>query len=391
MTTGKISIAVPFRTDYYSAYARLLYDKGKLRSSILWTRKSFLGTPSEDFKSIPILGLAAFAGAKTLSPYHAEAFRFALYPLFDAWARRHLLPGDHLISSYAYANRCFRWVRKHGGKTFLDGGNSHPQNFWDIISEEHRRWNCPYPPVPKWYLKRALETVEETDYVLSPSRFVSESFLQRGFGPDQIIPVVYPQNLDLFKPSEEPRPKDRPFTMISTGGLSLRKGTPYLLEAFRLLRKRIPDARLLLTDSKTSSILPILEKYRDLPIEWAPYLGHDLLAKRLQGADIFVLPSLEEGLVRTAIQAMSCGLPVILTPNTGASDYVVEGVNGSIIPIRDSGAIVEKALFWHEKIGAGGIIDSSDLHSNFSMKALRQKMVPMLSLLGRVPVMPDER
>jgi glycosyltransferase involved in cell wall biosynthesis len=380
MTFGKISIAVPFRTDYYSAYARILHDQGNLRSSLLWTRKPFPGIPPENFKSIPVLGLASYMGAKTLPPYWAEAFRFSLYPLFDAWARNQLTPGDHLISSYAYANRCFRWVRKHGGKTFLDGGNSHPENFWEIVDEEHRRWKCPYPPVPKWYISRAMKTVEETDYVLSPSRFVSDSFLQRGFSTNKIIPVIYPQNLELFKPPKELRPPDRPFTMISTGGLSLRKGTPYLLEAFRLLRKQIPDARLLLTDAKSSSILPILEKYRDLPIEWAPYLGHNLLAKRLQEADLFILPSLEEGLVRTAIQAMSCGLPVILTPNTGASDYVEEGVNGSIVPIRDAAAIVEKALFWNDKISGGSIIDPSNLHSQFSMDALREKMIPMLNL-----------
>jgi glycosyltransferase involved in cell wall biosynthesis len=49
---------------------------------------------------------------------------------------------------------------------------------------------------------------------------------------------------------------------------------------------------------------------------------------------------------------MACGLPVILTPNTGASDLVHEGVSGSIVPIRDSNSIVEKALFWRERIMA---------------------------------------
>jgi glycosyltransferase involved in cell wall biosynthesis len=78
---------------------------------------------------------------------------------------------------------------------------------------------------------------------------------------------------------------------------------------------------------------------------------------------------------------MSCGLPVILTPNTGASDYVEEGINGSIVPIRDAGAIVEKALFWSDKISAGSIVDPSNLHSQFSMDALREKMIPMLNLL----------
>jgi len=93
----------------------------------------------------------------------------------------------------------------------------------------------------------------------------------------------------------------------------LRKGTPYLLESFRIVQKKIPDARLLLTRTIQDDIKPILSRYADLPIDWSPPLPHAQLVERLQSADIFVLPSLEEGLVRTACEAMACGLPAILT------------------------------------------------------------------------------
>ena len=59
-------------------------------------------------------------------------------------------------------------------------------------------------------------------------------------------------------------------------------------------------------------------------------------------------------------------------------------MNGSIVPIRDARAIVEKALFWNQKIRTGGIIDPSELHSQFSMEALRQKMAPILSIMDCV-------
>jgi glycosyltransferase involved in cell wall biosynthesis len=122
------------------------------------------------------------------------------------------------------------------------------------------------------------------------------------------------------------------------------------LEAFRLVRRKIPGARLLLTHIIEGSMRPILPKYRDLPIEWAPPLPHSQLAERLRGADIFVLPSLEEGLVRTALEAMACGLPVVLTPHTGANDLVVPGVNGEVVPIRDPQAIADAVLKWADKI-----------------------------------------
>jgi starch synthase len=407
-----ISLVVPSREDYYIAYAGALQRGGLLRSCVMWTRRPMPGVPTHQNKLIPPLGLVAYLGGRYLSSYYAEAVRFALYPLFDRWARTKLVPGDHIISSYAHANASFKWVRQHGGKTFLDGGNSHPDNFWEVLSEEHRRWACPYPPVPRFYYERARRMMEDVDYVLSPSNFVSQSFLDRGFKQNQIIPVVYPVDLTMFRPrldggwqmadgsprrlnlvadgegsgegsrvaraSEERRPP-RPFTIINTGSLSLRKGTPYLLEAFRMIRKQIPDARLLLTNAVSDSIKPILAKYSDLPIEWAPYLPPSQLAERLRSADLFILPSLDEGLVRTALEAMACGLPVILTPNTGTAQYVEEDVNGSVVPICDADAIVQQALWWREKLGSGYVVPADNLSARFSLERLDKMLISGLA------------
>jgi glycosyltransferase involved in cell wall biosynthesis len=406
------SLVVPFRTNYYRAYAVSLRQAGMLRKCVMWTRRPMPDISRHQNKLNPALGLAAYLGAQCLSFNQSEAFRFSLYPLFDCWARTKLVPGDHIISSYAHANASFKWVRQHGGKTFLDGGNSHPDNFWEVLSEEHRRWACPYPPVPRFYYERARRMMEDVDYILSPSNFVSQSFLDRGFKSEQIIPVVYPVDLTMFRPdfdsgcrmangsprrlnlvadgegsgegsrvacgSEERRPQ-RPFTIINTGSLSLRKGTPYLLEAFRMIRKQVPDARLLLTNAVSDSIKPILAKYSDLPIEWAPYLPPAQLAERLRSADLFILPSLEEGLVRTALEAMACGLPVILTPNTGTAQYVQEGVNGSVVPIRDADAIVQQALWWSEKLDSGYAVPVDNLSAQFSLERLDKMLMSGLA------------
>lgn len=350
-------VATPYRS-VCDEQARALHAQGQLRLYTTWTRRGTDEISPDLTRKLPLLGLASYIGAKTLPPYQAEAFRFSLYPLYDRWVASMVRPGDSIISSYCYANESFRKVRALGGKTFLDAGNSHPDNFWKILSEEHSRWNCPYPPVPRFYIRRARAMLDETDYIIAPSEFVAESFLERGFDAERILRVPYGVDLSTFTSNLIPREKSRPFTLISTGSLSLRKGTPYLLEAFRMIRKTIPDARLLLSDLKSASILPILESYSDLPIEWAPSLGHEDLARRLKSADLFILPSLEEGLVRTALEAMACGVPVILTPNTGSSDYVTEGVNGSVVPIRDAAAIAEKAIWWWRRINSGENIGS---------------------------------
>jgi len=330
--------------------ARALSRHSQLRFLALGTRCGTAGVPAKQTRLLPAFGLAAYTTAKTLTPFYAEAFRFRLHPWFDRWVLKQLRPGDHIISSYGYANACFKFVRKNGGKTFLDGGNSHPENFWEIITEEHRRWHCPYPPVARHHYERALAMMADVDFVLSPSSFVTKSFLARGFKPTQILRNVYPVNLSCFAPAREPRPVARPLTLVCTGSLSLRKGTPYLLEAFRLVRKKNLDARLLLTDAVQDNVKPVLAQYRDLPIEWSPPLPHAQLAERLREADIFLLPSLEDGFAQTVTEALACGLPAITTANTGASDLIRSGVNGEVVPIRDPQALADAVFQWAKKI-----------------------------------------
>ncbi len=379
---AQFSIAVPFRTNYYECYAKILESAGLLRQCLMWTRRPMPGVPKDKNRLLPVLGLTAYATAKTLPPYYSEAARFAQYPLFDQWAKRHLYAGEYILSSYAYANSCFKWVKAHAGKTFLDGGNSHPENFWEILAAEHQRWSCKYPPVPEFYIDRARRMMEDVDYILSPSDYVSDSFQSRGFRADQIIKVTYPVDLSLFKPPAGQLPRtratDAPFTLINTGSLSLRKGTPYLLEAFRLIHRQIPNSKLLLTEIVTDSIKPVLRDYADLPIEWSPPLAHDQLVERLHSADLFILPSLEEGLVRTALEAMACGLPVILTPNTGAAQFVEEGINGSVVPIRDPQAIADQALDWREKLAADHIVPIIDFSEKLAFDSLSESLISQL-------------
>jgi alpha-maltose-1-phosphate synthase len=372
--------------------ARALDSVGKLRLYAIGTRNGTKGIDSSRTKLFPLYGALNYTSAKVFGSFRAEPFRFRLYPVFDAWLKRQLRPGDHLISSYGYANTSFRWIRENGGKTFLDAGNSHPRHFWDLLSEEHARWDIKTPPITHFHFERSLAMMADVDYVLSPSAFVTRSFLQHGFTREQIIPNVYPIDLTCFfpKPGPDNRPqtsdiRKRPLTLISTGSLSLRKGTPYLLEAFRLIRKTLPDARLLLTNSASESIRPQLRKFADLPIEWSPSLPHDQLADRLRSADLFILPSLEDGFALTVAEALACGLPVITTPNTGASDCIKEGINGSVVPIRDPQAIAEAVLDWWERLNTGSFLPGQPLleTKSFHPKAFAQSFLSELDRIGR--------
>ena len=382
-TKADFVVVEPNRTSC-AYFSRALYRTGRLRLHCIGTRRGISGVGGEVTRLKPAFGLTTFTAAKVLSNFRAESFRFRLHPWIDRWALKMLQPGDNVLSSYGYANDCFKFARAHGGKTFLDAGNSHPDNFWMIMSEELHRWKSPFTPVARHHYERSLAMLEHVDYVMSPSSFVAKSFLERGFEPEQILMGRYPVDLSLFHPRTAPRAKDAPLTVISTGRLSLRKGTPYMLEAFRLIHKRHPSARFLLTQDMESNIAPILAKYSDLPIEWSPGLPHQQLGERLRSADVFVLLSLEEGLVRTALEAMACGVQVVLTPNTGASDLVTLGENGEVVPIRDASAAAEAVSKCHQRILDGVITNPLPICAEVSPESFERCFLRHVNVISPV-------
>jgi glycosyltransferase involved in cell wall biosynthesis len=352
-------VVASFNRCGHDYFARVLEKHGLLSFYALGTRRGTEGVSAQHTRLNPVFGLLNYIACRCLSPYQSESFRFRLYPLFDRWVRSLLRPGQHFLTSFGFANASLHWAREHGGKTFIDAENSHPKFFWDLLTEEQKRWHCPYPPVARSYNQRCRETVALSDYVFASSRFVGDSFLEKGMEPHRVLVYPPPLNLDWFKPAETDRPAARPLTLLNTGALCLRKGTPYLLEAFQLVLKKEPGARLRLSRPVRDDARAVLESHADLPIDWSPYFNlrfqdqRQKYVERFQSSDIFIFPSLEDGFAFVVAEAMACGLPVITTRNTGASDLVIPGENGEVVPIRNPEAMAEAILKWWARIQEG--------------------------------------
>ena len=130
------------------------------------------------------------------------------------------------------------------------------------------------------------------------------------------------------------------FVMVAR--LLLEKGVRNYLEAARMVKAKFPHARFLLvgdTDSNPSALSPeeINGYVEDGTVQW---LGHvDDVRPWLYQASIFVLPSYREGLPRSALEAMSTGLALVMTNVPGCKETVQEGLNGLLVPVRDSAAL----------------------------------------------------
>lgn len=374
----KFIVACPVRS-VCDHHARVFESLGRLEGHYLGTRNGAKGISDQYSKRFPLVGLISYVIAKANRDL-GEAGKVACFPLFDRWVKQHLRDRTGILSSYGYTVESFRKARKHGGITMLDAGNSHPANFWEIVSEEHARWGSRVAPYPKKWNDWGKQSVELTDWIFSPSSYVTNSLIEKGFPADRVLHLPYPVDLSLFTPEPPIAVPASPLRVVCTGGVTLRKGFPYLLEAIRLIRKQ-QDVVLMLTHGIHKAIRPLMSHYSDIPIDWSPGLPHTLLGARLKSAHVFALLSVEEGMARTALEAMACGLPVVLTPNTGTSDYVVSGKNGEIVPIRDAEAAADAIVRCYERRISGHNFMDEGLQSSLSFETFATRLIGHLKTI----------
>ncbi len=254
--------------------------------------------------------------------------------LFDTWASRCLEPADVFHVWGNYGLRSLQRAREMGMVTVVERASAHPIYQFQLLQEEYTRWGLSFYTL-KAAIKRALVEIALADHVLIPSDFVRQTFLEQGFPGEKLIQIPFGSDTRRFRPSEEVIP--RPFRVLFVGQVGIRKGVPYLLEAWQRLGWQ--DAELWLMGRVLPECRPILERYQRIP--GLCLVGHrDNPVEAYQQADIFVFPSIEEGSALVTYEAMACGLPVVTTPNAGS--VVRDGVEGFIVPIRDVDALAKR-------------------------------------------------
>jgi glycosyltransferase involved in cell wall biosynthesis len=196
---------------------------------------------------------------------------------------------------------------------------------------------------PDWKLKRKQREIELADHIFVASSVTQRSLTNIGIDANKISVIPYGSPTETFQPQLK---SDDCFRVIFIGRFSPLKGIHYLLQAWKELKSKnqLKNAQLVFVGENRFPQKWLEERYSGL-YQHIPSVSHFSLNQYYSQASILVLPSLIDGFGLVVVEAMACGIPVIITANTGASDIITNGVEGFIIPIRDVEALKDK-LEW---------------------------------------------
>jgi glycosyltransferase involved in cell wall biosynthesis len=294
------------------------------------------GVGRDKVVSLPHIEVANRVAGRAVNKKYFN-YQYLLHELYDIHSSRFVPRGiDVFVGWSGLSERGLARARRAGAVAVVERGSTHVEHQRDVLKEEYDRHGLepqlPHPGV----VDKELREYELSDYVSIPSEFVRRTFLARGFPGEKLIKNPYGVSLKSFRPS--PRVDDK-FRVLFVGGMALRKGVHYLLEAFAGLRLR--DAELWLVGGMNPEVEPFFKKYEGTFRHFAPVPQSELHWHYSQ-CSVFALCSVEEGLAMVQAQAMACGLPLICTPNTGCEELITDGVEGFVVPARGVEAIREK-------------------------------------------------
>lgn len=207
--------------------------------------------------------------------------------------------------------------------------------------------------IPRWREKIHAWMVNHdiATRIVAVSAMTRQKLLGEGIQPGRIVVIqngINPVSLTdvdrLAVRSELGMGAEDPF-LLAVGRLVFSKAHRVLVAAMPAVLKKFPTAKAGICGDGV--MRPELEaQIRSLGLSNSvKLLGQaDNVTKFLASADVFVMPSLWEGLPIALLEAMSAGLPAIATRVEGVEEVIVEGEHGLLVPIENTEALANAIL-----------------------------------------------
>ncbi len=185
---------------------------------------------------------------------------------------------------------------------------------------------------PEKLEKKEIE-LELANKIIVPSDFVKSTLPAQWSAKSAVVPYGCPPSSEIERQASR---VGTPLRILFCGSLGQRKGISYLFEAVKRMGSR---ALLTVVGSETAPSEALNCALQG--VTWYRSLSHPRVLELMRGHDVFLFPTLFEGRALVVLEALSQGLPVITTTHSGASDVVVDGRSGFLVPIRSVESIVQ--------------------------------------------------
>ncbi len=289
-----------------------------------------------------VVSIRSFRRVRRFTPlrFSKRWSNYTVADLFDrSVARRLVAPVETFVGFGGRALHSMRRARALGAERLeLVAANSHVNNVTRRHAEALRRHGLEGSWLSEQQRQKTLKEYAMADVIHVASDYTRQSFLAEGVAADKLCRIRYATK-PRYTPDPDKHPKDGTFRIVYIGSVTVAKGLPVLLEAFA--RLPVQDAELTLVGDVAT---PRMGRHLARIIAQDPHVrlrpGDPL--PHLVRADVCVHPSYEDGYAYAPMEALACGVPVIVTEDTGMKEHVVEGRNGYVVPTGDVGALVER-------------------------------------------------
>ncbi len=285
------------------------------------------------------LGVAALSLPAPLSPgVRARAFMAE----FDAHAARRLAPAQQLV---AFNGQALLQLRAAARAGYADRGlvsaNSHIRN----VARQHELARRRYPLEGSWashLVARNLAEYAQADRIYYASEYVRESFLREGVDERRLsyfplTPAPRFSRASRDGDGSEPGGSSR-FEIVYVGSLAVHKGVPLLIDAVR----RLPGEDIALTlvgGWGTRGMRRFVQAACAADARIAVRPGDPL--PHLLRARLCVHPAYEDGFAYAPAEALACGVPVIVSEDTGMKDLLDGPGDGLVLRTGDLDGLTE--------------------------------------------------
>ena len=249
---------------------------------------------------------------------------------------------DVVIMYDTNSNTCFRYLKEHAPeiKRVLDVTIANRLYLKTVYEKEMVKYpeykehiyNEQKDVIDDLSHDRRVEELENAQFFLAGSNFVKKSLLYSGVKEEAIYVVNYGVDKDIFS-YQEPQPSESPLKLLFVGQVNYRKGLHQLLKVVSQYKKEQISLNVV---GGYSAENVLYNKYREKEnINFLGFMTRDKISEAFSSADVFVLSSLAEGFALVTLEALSSGLPVICSTNSGCNDVIVDGQNGFVIDVSN--------------------------------------------------------